>query len=76
MNIRGACGAVVIGALGAIAAVPANPSLAQSDHHPGVSTPASPAARVTPFKHRHWRHLGGRHPHYGSRAPRHAPAPR
>ena len=65
MNIRVVCGALIIGALGAIAA-PANPSLAQSNS-PVVSAPKSTATRVTPWKHRYWRHHGGRHPHYGSR---------
>lgn len=26
-----------------------------------------PNTNTNPFKHRHWRHRGGKHPHYGSR---------
>jgi hypothetical protein len=65
MKIRFVYGALVIGALWAIA-VPANPSLAQSSN-PVVSAPQGTATSVTPWKHRYWRHRGGRHPHYGSR---------
>ncbi|WP_271527114.1 hypothetical protein [Bradyrhizobium sp. CCBAU 25338] len=28
---------------------------------------AAPNTNTSPFKHRYWRHRGGRHPHYGSR---------
>jgi len=28
---------------------------------------ATPNTSMTPFKHRYWRHRGGRHPHFGSR---------
>ena len=28
---------------------------------------ARPNTNTNPFKHRYWRHRGGKHPHYGSR---------
>jgi hypothetical protein len=62
MYIRLVCGALIAGALAAIAP----PSVAQSNDH-SVSAPERVAPRTTPHKHRYWRHLGGRHPHYGSR---------
>ncbi len=65
MNVRAIWGALIIGASVAIAA-PGTPSLAQSNN-PSVSAPGSAMARATPWKHRYWRHRGGRHPHYGSR---------
>lgn len=35
----------------------------------GAAAPgdARPNTNTNPFKHRYWRHRGGRHPHYGSR---------
>jgi hypothetical protein len=83
MNIRSACGALILGGLVATI-VPLTLSLAQSNQT-GVSAPtnsrasaskdagaaapkrASPNAAMTPRKDRYWRHRGGRHPHYGSR---------
>lgn len=56
-------------------ATPATPSLAQSTdtglhaEKTGVSASkkAAPNRNMNPTKHRHWRHQGGRHPHFGSR---------
>ncbi|OPY98140.1 hypothetical protein A5906_34970 [Bradyrhizobium sacchari] len=35
----------------------------------GAAAPvdARPNTNTNPFKHRYWRHRGGKHPHYGSR---------
>jgi hypothetical protein len=75
MNIRAVCGALILNGLVAVG-MPSSVSLAQSND-PGVSAPkdagasgperASRHKRVTPHKHRYWRHRGGRHPHFGSR---------
>ena len=73
MNIPTVCGALILGGLVAMIA-PTTVSLAQANDK-GVSvkdTGAAPgsSARNTntnPTKHRHWRHRGGGHPHYGSR---------
>ena len=64
MYTRLVCGALIAGALAAIA--PPRPSVAQSNDQ-SVSARENAAPRTTPRKHRYWRHLGGRHPHYGSR---------
>jgi hypothetical protein len=71
MKIRTVCSALILG--GSIAAAPAAPSLAQS-RAPApnqAATPpsnnATPNTNANPTKHRHWRHRGGTHPHYGSR---------
>ena len=77
MNIRRVFGALIIGIATAIAA-PSSLSLAQSTDQ-GAAAPksAKPNTNVTPHKHRHWRHHGGRHPHFGSRRVRtNAPAER
>jgi len=75
MNIHTFCAALILGALVA-AIAPSTQSLAQSNDKTvttpkdaGASAPggATPNTNTTPTKHRYWRHLGGRHPHYGSR---------
>ena len=75
MNISTVCSALVIGGLVAMTA-PSTLSLAQSNNK-GVSAPketgtsapnsATPNTNTNPTKLRHWRHRGGKHPHYGSR---------
>jgi hypothetical protein len=61
---------VLLGALIAFASmsigVPSNPSRAQPNE-PSRSASKSTTTKVSPTKHRYWRHRGGRHPHYGSR---------
>jgi len=84
MNLRTACGVLVLAGLMA-AAAPSTRSLAQPNT-PAASAPkdiggsapksAAPRTNMTPTKHRYWRHRGGRHPHYGARRVRtqaHAP---
>jgi hypothetical protein len=75
MNISTVCSALVLGGLVAINA-PSTVSQAQSNDKgvsapkdTGVSAPdrATPNTNTNPTKHRHWRHRGGKHPHYGSR---------
>ena len=67
MNIRRIFGILIVGAATAIAA-PSSPSVAQStDQAAAASKSAKPNTNTTPHKHRHWRHQGGRHPHFGSR---------
>ena len=74
MNIRLVCSALIIGALTAVAA-PQNLSVAQSnDQRASAPKSATPNTNMTPHKHRHWRHRGGRHPHYGSRRVRAHPS--
>ena len=75
MNIPTVCGALILGGLVAMIA-PTTVSLAQSSDK-GVSAPkdtrasapnsSTPNTNTNPTKHRHWRHRGGTHPHYGSR---------
>lgn len=74
MNIPTVCCALILGGL-VVMIAPTTVSVAQSNDK-GVSakdTSASlPNSRATntntnPTKHRHWRHRGGVHPHYGSR---------
>ena len=67
MKIQLLCSALIIGALTAVA-VPQNLSVAQTnDQRATAPKSATPNTNMTPTKHRHWRHHGGRHPHYGSR---------
>ncbi len=75
MNIPTVCGALIIGGLAAMIA-PTTVSRAQSNEkgvlapkETGASTAANstPNTNTNPTKHRHWRHRGGAHPHYGSR---------
>jgi len=75
MNIPTVCGVLILGGL-AVTIAPTTGSLAQSNEKGmsapkeiGASTPARSTANVNtnPTKHRHWRHRGGVHPHYGSR---------
>jgi hypothetical protein len=75
MNISTICLTLIFGGLAATVA-PATVSLAQSSGKDmsapkeiGASTPnnAPPNTNTNPAKHRHWRHRGGVHPHYGSR---------
>jgi hypothetical protein len=76
MKVLTACGALLLGGV-AISIAQSTPSLAQSTDN-GVSTPketgasapkttSRPNTNTNPTKHRHWRHRGGVHPHYGSR---------
>jgi hypothetical protein len=70
MNIPTVCGALILGGLAAMIAS-TTVSLAQSNDK-GVSAPkeigaSTPNTNTNPTKHRHWRHRGGVHPHYGSR---------
>lgn len=72
MIIRLICGVLIAGAL-ALTASPTS-AVAQSNDHT-VSAPQGGVPTMNPFKHRYWRHRGGRHPHYGSRRVRsYAPA--
>ena len=77
MNVKILCGALILGV--SVIAAP-TPSPGQSDEKsvsapkPGGTSPTKGAAKeappntnTNPTKHRHWRHQGGRHPHYGSR---------
>jgi hypothetical protein len=76
MNVRTVYGALILA--GSIVAAQPSSSQAQTTD-PVVSTPkqaATPApstsppdtnTNTNPTKHRHWRHRGGSHPHYGSR---------
>ncbi|RTE92863.1 hypothetical protein [Bradyrhizobium sp. LVM 105] len=73
MSIRIIWGALILGGLMAVSASP-TPLLAQptgmeaSPKDPGVSTKnVAPNTNTNPTKHRHWRHRGGKHPHFGSR---------
>ncbi len=75
MNIHTLSYALILGTLVAISG-PSTPSLAQSKDsgatapkEMGTAAPkdAAPNTNTNPFKHRYWRHRGGRHPHYGSR---------
>ena len=74
MDIRLVCSALIIGALTAVT-VPQNLSVAQSnDQTASAPKSATPNTNMTRHKHRHWRHSGGRHPHYGSRRVRAQPS--
>src|SRR5690242_16093036 len=75
MNGRLVCSALIVGALTAVA-VPQTLSVAQQSIDQKASAPksAAPNTNMTPQKHRHWRHQGGRHPHFGSRRVRTQPA--
>jgi hypothetical protein len=74
MKIQNVCRTLIL--VGLLAAAPANLSMAQSSG-PGTPTAkesatsasekAAPNRNMNPTKHRHWRHRGGRHPHYGGR---------
>lgn len=73
MNVRFACSALMLAGL--FLAMEPPLSHAQSTA-PGASAPkpaatapaaAAPNTNTNPTKHRHWRHRGGSHPHYGSR---------
>jgi hypothetical protein len=75
MNIPTVCSALILGVLVAMIA-PTTVSLAQSidkgvsaTKDTGASAPntSRPNTNTNPTKHRHWRHRGGKHPHYGSR---------
>lgn len=74
MNIRTACGALILGGLLA-GTTPSTLSLAQTNEKTVSGTAATGNAakgmrvntNTNPIKHRHWRHRGGTHPHYGSR---------
>ena len=74
MKIQNVCRTLTL--VGLLAAAPVNLSMAQSSG-PGApaakesatsaSEKVAPNRNMNPTKHRHWRHRGGRHPHYGSR---------
>jgi hypothetical protein len=75
MKILTVCGALVLAGLVATSAAPTL-SKAQSidksvsaPRDAGSSAPdrATPNTNTNPTKHRHWRHRGGKHPHFGSR---------
>jgi hypothetical protein len=74
MNIPTVCSALILGGLVATIA-PTTVSLAQSNDKGvsakdiGASTASNstPNTNTNPTKHRHWRHRGGTHPHFGSR---------
>lgn len=74
MNIRAICSALIMSGLMAVA-TPSTLSLAQStntgllakDTGTSASKKATPNKNMNPTKHRHWRHRGGKHPHFGSR---------
>lgn len=67
MNSRLAGSALTIVAL-TVVMVSQNLSVAQSnDQRASAPTTATANTNMLPHKHRHWRHRGGRHPHYGSR---------
>ena len=75
MSTRAISGALILSWLVAVSACP-TPSLAQSTDagvpapkDAGASAPksAAPNTNTNPTKHRHWRHRGGKHPHFGSR---------
>ena len=75
MNIPTVCSALILGVLVAIIA-PTTVSLAQSidkgvsaakDTGASALNTSRPNTNTNPTKHRHWRHRGGTHPHYGSR---------
>lgn len=76
MYVRTICCALILG--GSMAAMHPISSLAQSSGMgtsatqqptppPVTSTSTTPNTNTNPTKHRHWRHRGGVHPHYGSR---------
>jgi hypothetical protein len=75
MNVRTVYGALIL--IGSIATAQPTFSQAQSTdpaasaRKPAAAPPASNAAtpntNTNPAKHRHWRHRGGSHPHFGSR---------
>jgi hypothetical protein len=75
MKIPTVCGALVLAGLVSMIA-PTTVSLAQlndkdapTSKKTSTSAPDSSArnTNTNPTKHRHWRHRGGAHPHYGSR---------
>ncbi|QOZ08020.1 hypothetical protein [Bradyrhizobium sp. CCBAU 51765] len=74
MNIHPIGRALVLGGLVAVIM----PSLSVAQPKDSTATPqketgavapkeVAPNTNANPFKHRYWRHRGGRHPHYGSR---------
>lgn len=72
MKVRTVCGTLILA--GIIAAAQAPSSRAQTTDPAAVApkqvttpAPSAPNMNTNPTKHRHWRHRGGRHPHYGSR---------
>ena len=71
MKILTICGTLLLGGV-LISIAQSTPSLAQSTET-GASAPKDTGAsarqntNTNPTKHRHWRHRGGAHPHYGSR---------
>jgi hypothetical protein len=65
MNMKILRGALMVGAVLALTAS-SGPSLAQSNEATAPA-PKSVSKNVGATKHIHWRHRGGKHPHYGSR---------
>lgn len=78
MKVRAAWSTLIL--VGSIVVASVLPSVAQPSIH-GMSAPTetvTPApqsvihhTQANSRKHRHWRHRGGKHPHYGSRLIRH-----
>jgi hypothetical protein len=75
MNLSTVGGVLILAGLVAVTA-PTTASQAQSsdkavsapkDAGAPAATSAAPNTNMNPWKHRYWRHRGGRHPHYGSR---------
>jgi hypothetical protein len=66
MNIPTVCSALILGGLVATIA-PTTVSLAQSNDKGASASNSTPNTNTNPTKHRHWRHRGGTHPHFGSR---------
>lgn len=74
MNIRAICSALIMSGL-MVVSTPSTLSLAQStntgllakDTGASTSKNATPNKNMNPTKNRHWRHRGGKHPHFGSR---------
>lgn len=64
MNTRLVCSALMIGIALALA-TSSGRALAQR-YEANVSAPSA-SQNVGATKNRHWRHRGGRHPHFGSR---------
>jgi hypothetical protein len=75
VNIQTACRALILGTLVTVIA-PSTVCQAQlkdggvaAPKQQGAAAPsdATPNTNTNPAKHRHWRHRGGKHPHFGSR---------
>jgi hypothetical protein len=69
MKIRFVSGALVVGCLLMFAPTLSISTAQSKDAGASASNAEKTSARMQ--KYRHWRHRGGRHPHYGSRRVRH-----